>query len=243
MAQEIPDFTVIPGRAGSGGHSAERQEPAAPASVHLPGWRCITGAIFHAYGEAGTVDLVALSAERGVALIAFLAEGEEASPSEACEALRAMLGDAGFDRLFPGELPIIAFTLPRSGPERLAEAISEAFATTSAPTVGTGWEEWLAARLTPVEAPAPEPARARLAVPLRDREPAAGVALTAPPRAAASTAPPVGKSALAEPVEAPPRSASESRWRHWGMTLSLAAGVLLALLSGLALMVRAGRLP
>src|ERR1700722_6157371 len=81
---------------------------ASSVSVAMPVWRWLADAVIRADGEEGPVDLVALHPARGVALIAFLDEGQEASPDEAREAFRTMLRDEGLPRRFPGELPIVA---------------------------------------------------------------------------------------------------------------------------------------
>src|SRR5260370_17171579 len=86
--------------------------PSAPALI--PGWRCLPGAVIRAGGEEGPVDLAALHAARGVALIAFLDEGQEASPEEARDALRTMLRDEGLHRPFPPHPPPPPLPLPRA---------------------------------------------------------------------------------------------------------------------------------
>lgn len=162
---------------------SERREPAAPALI--PGWRCLPNATVRAYGEEGFVDLIALKPTRGVALIALLDAGEEASPEEARAAFRAMLADEGFADAFPGELPVVALAEPRAAADRLGAAVERAFAELPRPSVAGDWEEWLAERLAPARpTAAAEPPRPRLVAPLRDETPAkpACEALLAPPR-------------------------------------------------------------
>jgi hypothetical protein len=148
--------------AGERGNSFARSE--APALI--PGWRCLPDALIRAYGEEGPVDLAALHPARGVALIAFLEEGQVASPEEARDALRAMLDDEGLPQRFPGELPIVALPIPHSACARLAAMVEVAFSGMPAATLPAGWVDWVAERLTakrPVAAPA-----LRLLAPHRD---------------------------------------------------------------------------
>jgi hypothetical protein len=142
-------------------------QPEAPALI--PGWRCLPGALIRAHGEEGPVDLAALHPARGVALIAFLDDGQEASPEEARDALQVMLRDEGLPRRFPGELPIIALPVPRSARARLAATVEHAFSGMPAPTLPPGWVDWVAERLA-AKRPAAAPAL-RLLAPRRD-EPA-----------------------------------------------------------------------
>jgi hypothetical protein len=104
-----------------------------------------------------------------VALIAFLEEGQVASPEEARDALRAMLDDEGLRQRFPGELPIVALPVPHSARARLTAVVEHAFSGMPAPTLPPGWVDWVAERLA-----AKPPAAAlalRLVAPRRD-EPA-----------------------------------------------------------------------
>ena len=150
--------------ATEGGNGLDTAEPAP-----IPGWRCLPDAVIRAHGEEGPVDLAALHPARGVALIAFLEEGQLASPEEARDALRAMLDDEGLSRRFPGELPIVALPVSHSARVRLAATVEQAFSGLSAPTLPPGWVEWVAERLA-AKRPAAAPA-IRLLAPRRD-EPA-----------------------------------------------------------------------
>jgi hypothetical protein len=157
--------------AGEGGSLAQSEAPAP-----IPGWRCLPDALIRAYGEEGPVDLAALHPTRGVALIAFLEDGQEASPEEARDALRAMLDDEGLSRRFPGELPIVALPVPQGARARLPVMVEDAFAGIPAPTLAPGWVDWLAERLAPKrQAGAP---LLRLLAPRRD-EPAPDKAFSA----------------------------------------------------------------
>ncbi|HEX7967582.1 MAG TPA: hypothetical protein VF502_05140 [Stellaceae bacterium] len=211
----------------------------------IPGWRCLIDALIRAYGEEGPVDVVALHADHGVALIGFLAEGEQASPGEASEALRAMLCDEGFERRFAGELPIVALSLPRAARSQLVTAVDRAFAGMPAPTVPPGWIDWLVERLRPA-APSAEPTPL-LTAPRRNEpspeEPATEIALTAPERGESLPEKAEGNALLA-PAEAPPRSEPERRpdWLEWGTVLGFAFGIAAALVAGLATVFRNGRL-
>jgi hypothetical protein len=219
----------------------ERREPPPPALI--PGWRCVRQAIIRAHGEEGFVDLAALNPARGVALIALLDADEEASPDEARAAFHAMLAHEEFAKRFPGELPVVALTQRRASADQLAAAVDRAFAGMERPSVSEDWVEWLAERLTPATASA-EPPRLLLVAPPRE-ETAPGrvpeMPLSAPPR---DEAPPAeAESAIVEHGEAPPRSVPRRRgWLDWGASFGFAAGVVLALLIGLALMSHAGRL-
>ena len=101
-----------------------------------------------------------------MALIAFLEEGQEASPEEARDALQVMLRDEGLSRRFPGELPIVALPIPHSAGARLAATVEHAFSGMPAPTLPPGWVDWLAERLA-AKPPAAVPAL-RLLAPRRD---------------------------------------------------------------------------
>ena len=113
--------------------AAAGNEVPPPVLAPLPGWRCVSRAVIRAFGEEGPVDLAALRTEHGVALIAFLAPGEEASPDEARNALRAMLHDEGFEEQFAGELPIVALTVAYGDRAHLAETVERAFRGAPAP--------------------------------------------------------------------------------------------------------------
>ena len=247
--------------ATEGGNGLDTAEPAP-----IPGWRCLPDAVIRAHGEEGPVDLAALHPARGVALIAFLEEGQLASPEEARDALRAMLDDEGLPRRFPGELPIVALPVSHSARVRLAATVEQAFSGLSAPTLPPGWVEWVAERLA-AKRPAVAPA-IRLLAPRRD-EPApekvfsallltpvsgtttsaAAPRLVAPPRddgareAMLESATPV--SAIGAPAEAPPPTAEtepKRNWLDWGATLGFALGMVAALIAGLTAVLRNGRL-
>src|SRR6185437_14429482 len=147
--------------AGNGGNSLAQPE----AQALIPGWRCLPGALIRAYGEEGPVDLAALHPARGIALVAFLDEGQVASPDEARDALQVMLRDEGLPRRFPGELPIIALPVPHSARARLAATVEQAFSGLPAPTLPPGWVDWVAALLD--KRPEVVPAL-RLVAPRRD---------------------------------------------------------------------------
>lgn len=219
----------------------ERREPPPPALI--PGWRCVRQAIIRAHGEEGFVDLAALNPARGVALVALLDADEEASPDEARAAFHAMLAHDEFAKRFPGELPVVALTQRRASADQLAAAVDHAFAGMERPSVAEGWVEWLAERLTPATACA-EPPRPLLVAPPREEttpERAPELPLSAPTRDEALPA--EARSAIMEHGEAPPCSVPRRRgWLDWGASLGFAAGVVLALLVGLALVSHAGRL-
>lgn len=222
----------------------ERREPPPPALI--PGWRCLPRALIRANGDEGYVDLAALNATRGVALVALLEPDEEASPEEARAALLAMLAQEGFERRFAGELPVVALAQRRAEADQLAAAVERAFA--ALPPVGFAedWVEWLAERLGP-ESPPPavEPAPA-LSAPRRDEAPPER-ATDAPPLLAPTREEEAVESTLPieAPAEAPPQSAPAQTGSllDWGASFGFAAGVVLALLVGLlALLARAGRI-
>ena len=132
----------------------------------IPGWRCLPGAVIRAHGEEGPVDLAALHPARGVALIAFLNDGHEATPEEARDALRTMLRDEGLQREFPGELPVVALAVPRAARAPLAATIEHAFSGMAAPTLPAAWVDWLVERLA-AERYSTAPAAPRLLAPSR----------------------------------------------------------------------------
>jgi hypothetical protein len=163
MAEQILDRPAEAPRAAS----AVGNGLAPAASALIPGWRCLPGAVIRAGGEEGPVDLAALHPAHGVALIAFLDEGQEASPEEAREALRSMLRDEGLQRRFPGELPIVALPVARAARAQLAATVDHAFSGVPAPTLPAGWVDWLAERLA-AERPSATPMMPRLVAPSRD---------------------------------------------------------------------------
>ena len=167
MAEQILDRPAETRRAANEvGNGLAAPEP----SVLIPGWRCLPGAVIRAYGEEGPVDLAALHAARGVALVAFLDDGQRASPEEARDALRTMLRDEGLQRRFPGELPVVALPIPQAERAQLAATIEHAFVGMPAPTLAPGWVDWVAERLAADRSPAAFGAP-RLQAPCRD-EPA-----------------------------------------------------------------------
>jgi hypothetical protein len=190
MAEQIVDHPADgepPAVAVGGGSLASSAAPALGS-----GWRCLPGAMIRAHGDEGPVDLAALHPAHGVALIAFLDEGQEASPDEAREALRAMLHDEGLPQLFPGELPIVALPVPRAARAQLARIVEHAFSEMPAPTLAPGWLDWLSGRLA-AKRPAPAPAAPRPLAPRRDepapRKLASALLLTTVVEAAATIAP------------------------------------------------------
>lgn len=238
MAQPIPD---APDALERGKGEAARSEPLPPAL--LPGWRAIPHAVIRARGEEGYIELVALHPQKGVALFAFLAKNEVADPEAAREAFAAMLGEAGFAQHFPGSLPIVALALSAPADD-LDRRLERAFAAEPAPTVASGWVEWLAERLAPAATTAA--ALPRLVAPLRDEDPPPppmGALLVAPSRAE-DEPPGEGGSVIELPDPAPPPAsdAETTRWTDWGVSLGVASGIVLALLTLLALFSRTGRL-
>lgn len=219
MAEQILDRPAeTRPSANAADNGVARAEPAAV----IPGWRCLPDAVIRAYGEAGPVDLAALNPACGVALIAFLDDGQEASPDEAREALRAMLREEGMPRRFPGELPVVALPVPRAARAQLAGIVAHAFSGLPAPTLAPGWVDWLAERLAP-ERPAAAPVAPPLPAPRRDEptpekivsallltavaEPVTTVAapqLQAPRRDEAAAEKPAGAIVLAAPTRAEP---------------------------------------
>jgi hypothetical protein len=140
--------------------------PASPTNALLertlgPDWRCLPDVTIRVGADSGTVDLAALHPRHGVVLVAFLGEGEEASPDEAAAALRAMLGEQGFADRFPGQCNVTAVALAPNRRARLAEAIRAAAGEPPEAPPAEGWVAWLSERLvaTPLQdqPPAPEP--------------------------------------------------------------------------------------
>lgn len=220
---------------------AARSEPLPPAL--LPGWRAIPHAIVRAGGEEGYIDLVAFNPQKGVALLAFLEKDEVADTEAARAAFATMLREAEFARHFPGCLPIVALAVSAPADD-LDQRLERAFAAEAAPTLAPGWAEWLEGQLAPAASPRPEPPL-RLAAPRRDDDappPSIGVLLVAPSRTDDDK---VGDAAGIEaPDPAPPAASAldAARWRDWGISLGVASGIVLALLTVLALFSRTGRL-
>jgi hypothetical protein len=220
---------------------AARSEPLPPAP--LPGWRAIPHAVVRARGEEGYIDLVALHPRKGVALLAFLEKNEVADTEAAREAFADMLRESEFAQHFPGSLPILALALSAPADD-LDQRLERAFAAEPAPTLPPGWVEWLGGRLAPAAAARPEPPP-RLAAPIRDDDappPSIGALLVAPSRVDDDK---VGDAASIEAPEPalPAASALDApRWRDWGISLGVACGIVLALLTVLALFSRTGRL-
>jgi hypothetical protein len=192
-----------------------------------PSWRCVGDAVIRAWGEEGRVDLAALHPERGIILLGFVEDGDEANPASAVEAFRAMLADDGFAERFPGHLPVVALTASPATRARLVEKIEEVFADGERPTVAPGWVDWLEARLDPAAAETHGRATPRLVAPRRDEVPARG-----------------GASALAVPGREPPvRSADAGdNWRDWSRQLGFALAVVAILLGAMAIFTRAATL-
>jgi hypothetical protein len=163
---ELPVLDAV--ESGDNSARSERREPSPPTLI--PGWRCVSPAIVRAGGEEGFIDLVALHPARGVALIALLDAGEEASPEEAHAAFRTMLDEAGFAARFPGELPVLALAECRAEADQLAASVERRFAALPRPTLGAEWVDWVADRLMPSAA---EPAALPRLTALRDEPPAA----------------------------------------------------------------------
>lgn len=248
---ELPVLDAV--ESGEKPDRGERREPSPPTLI--PGWRCVSPAIVRAGGEEGYIDLVALHPARGVALIALLDAGEEASPEEAHTAFRTMLDDAGFPLRFSGELPVLALAERRAEADQLAATVERRFAALPRPSLSADWVEWVAARLVPPVAAAPLP---RL-VAARDA-PAAASAEEAPfarlvavrEDPAAVAAPPLFQLAVSA-EDAPADSAAESApadqspaprrgWLDRGGSLGFSLGLILAALIGLAVLTHAGRL-
>jgi hypothetical protein len=203
-------------------------------------WRVIADAVLRVAEEEGRVDLVALHPRRGIALVGFLAGGEEANPEEAVAAMRAMLAKLAIARHFPGQVTVVALLAPlgvmasADGAKRLATTVRAAFVGTSPTTAAAGWVDWLAERLAPADetergGPYGESARGaglpRLIAPRRDEEP-----------------PSAGEGGrLGPPAETPLRAAvAADGWGRWILRAALAVGLTLLLLTLLALFSRGG---
>jgi hypothetical protein len=218
-----------------------RNEPLPPAL--LPGWRAIPHAIVRAQGEEGYVDLLALHPQKGVALLAFLEKDEVADTNAAREAFAAMLAEAEFARLFPGSLPIVALAISAPA-DNLDQELERAFAAEPAPTIPPGWVEWLEGRIAPAARPPLQPPL-RLAAPIRDDDappPSIGALLVGPSRADDEKAGEATAIEAPDPAPPTPSAVGSLRWTDWGMSLGFASGIVLVLLTVLALFSRAGRL-
>ncbi|HEV2549472.1 MAG TPA: hypothetical protein VGU20_19295 [Stellaceae bacterium] len=224
-----------------GKDEAARSEPLPPAL--LPGWRAIPHAIVRARGEEGYIDLVALHPQKGVALLAFLEKDQIADTDAAREAFADMLRETEFAQHFPGSLPILALALSAPADD-LDQRLERAFAAEPVPTIPPGWVKWLEGRLIPAAPPRTE-SLPRLVAPIRDDDappPSIGALLVAPSRADDDK---VGDAASIEaPDPAPPAASAPdaARWRDWVISIGIASGIVLALLTVLALFSRTGRL-
>jgi hypothetical protein len=102
-----------------------------------------------AHGEEGRIDFILMHRDRGLALMAVVGEDIEIAEEPAREAVRDMLGGAGFGDLF-GSLPAIAVV--RADPARLeglGRRVDAAFgAGPPAPPRDSDWVEWVADRLS-----------------------------------------------------------------------------------------------
>src|SRR5690348_6142901 len=185
--------------------------PADPSSPSLlPGWRSVARAVIRVAGEEGSLDLVALHPGRGVALIAFLDDGEVASPEEARSAFLTWLGDEGFHRRFPGELPVVALAVPRqASTAELAKRLDLAFAATPAPGLSEGWVDWLGDQLVPSRAAKAAPVTLVAAQDVDAANAAPVPTLTLPAPSSAEAPPPehTGADRLLATADAPPQSA------------------------------------
>jgi len=234
MADPILDLPA--GESSVGVATPMPAEPSLPSL--LPGWRTVARAVIHVAGEGGSLDLVALHPERGVALIAFLDEGEIASPEEAKSAFLAWLDDMGFHRLFPGALPVVALLVPRLAKTgELAERLDRAFAATPKAEPSAGWVDWIADHLVPSRAERAAPAA--LAVPraaeLAAAAPAPVVLLQAPTSEETTPPAPTDANRLTAAADALPQSTPPRvrGWLDWGASLGFAFGMVAALVMGL----------
>ncbi len=150
MARIVPDrFQPVCGE-DSPLATVERRVHALLARRLDDSWQIAHGATIRAGGESGRVEFVLLHRQRGVALVGLIENGDEADPEAAVAAMRAMLRDLGFERRFPGHLPVVALALTPSETDRAVDLIDRAFAESAAAPAGVsdpGWVDWLAARL------------------------------------------------------------------------------------------------
>lgn len=199
-------------------------------------WSVIPDAIVRVAGEEGSVDLAVLHPRRGVALVGFIAQGEEASPEEAAAAMRAMLAELEIASRFPGEIAVVPVIAPLGlaksevAGKKLAAIIQEAFADAPPTSAAAGWVDPVTEALSP-------------GAKVGDaKESAAGglPQLVAPPR---DDEPPSGadESRFASTGEAPVQAAVApdglGRWTLW---FGLSIGFTLLLLVLLAVFSRGG---
>jgi hypothetical protein len=205
------------------------------------GWSVIHDCEVRAGGENGAIEFVLVHRMFGLALLGVAEPDEEADPDSAVAAMRAMLGEIGFFRRFPGRLAIAAATLPPRDETNLRATLERAFAALPASTIADPtWTEWLIMRLTGRAPAAAPPDRAAGMAAAR------GIHLRAPERdeawRLAEEARSEAKAALqgvpAMNVTADPILASEdaiSRPTNWvGMALALI--VVSVVLLGMALL-------
>jgi hypothetical protein len=133
-------------------------------------WWVFHDRIIVAHGEEGRVDFILMHRERGLALLAVVEGDEEIAEEPAREALRTMLADRGFERVFGGLPPVVVLAVDPARLDDLGGRIGGAFAGTQADALADpDWPEWVADVLTreddlatstetpPAAAAAPEP--------------------------------------------------------------------------------------
>jgi hypothetical protein len=148
MARMFPD--TCPARKGETPvTAAERRLFERLARDLDAGWSVIHDCEVRAGGETGAIEFVLVHRMFGLALLGVAEPDEEADPDSAVAAMRAMLGEIGFFRRFPGRLAIAAATLPPRDETNLRATVERTFAALPASAIADPtWTEWLIMRLT-----------------------------------------------------------------------------------------------
>jgi hypothetical protein len=207
------------------GAASPAADPAARIAAALgPGWTVHRDCEVVVGDERGAVDFVLVGDGVGVAVLGLVDEGDEAAPQEAADAFRLMLAERGFDKEFPGVLPIVGIALPRRRPGEIEARLAAAFQHRAPLAMAKpGWAAYLRRLLE--KAPARPSARVSLAPPAPEE--AWRVMRSAPDVAS----PALGVSvAPDEHVEAALPAAGRTLWA--GMALAL--GVVVVVLVGMA---------
>jgi hypothetical protein len=194
-------------------------------------WRVVADAVVRVAGEEGSVDLAVLHPRHGIALVGFVAQGEEASPEEAVAAMRAMLAELETARRFSGEIAVVPVIVPlglaksEAAGKKLAAIIQGIFADAPPTSAVAGWVDPVVEALSSGVklGDAGESAAGglpKLVVPPRDDEPPSGA----------------DESRFAPTGEAPVQvAATPDGWGRWTLWFGLSIGftlLLLALLAG-----------
>jgi hypothetical protein len=105
-------------------------------------WTVLAGLVFDGPTHPMTLDFIALHPRRGVALIDAVTASDQTLPPS----FRMLLRSRGFERRFPGYLPIVHFRVHADEAEQLEVRLDQAFAAESVIRVTDG--AWIEAMCT-----------------------------------------------------------------------------------------------